>query len=537
MRGVLAVGAYVPVHRLARDEAARWFGGEVSSGAAGVVRGRLPTRAVASFDEDTTTMGVEAARAALAPDARRFVEELWFATPTPTYVDRTNAVTLHAALALLAEVLATDVGGSLRSGMAALLAAANGSRRTLVVAADCRDGLPGSPDEVQGGDAAAAVLLGEELPTLPALAVIEGTGSVTEEVGDRWRVPGERRSRAWEERFGEQRYVELGSRAFELALRDARIGPSALDALVVTGMHLRATERLGRRLRVALEPSHVAVHEHVGRPGTADPLLAIVAALEGSQPGRRFAFVHLADGADAIVLRATDAVRDFEPRRAIGLQLGAGRPVAYGRFLAWRGMVTPEPPRRPEPARVSAPAAWRARRWKYAFVGALDQHDGRTYLPPARMSRATGRLDGAVPWPAADELGTVATYTVDRLAWSESPPVVFAVVDFPGGARLPMELADVSPDEVRIGSLVEPTFRRFWSAEGLCNYFWKARLVASDTGARRTDAAGASTEDRAAGSVARSQGGRARPGPARASAARAQRAAAAAAGSTMKRAR
>jgi uncharacterized OB-fold protein len=77
----------------------------------------------------------------------------------------------------------------------------------------------------------------------------------------------------------------------------------------------------------------------------------------------------------------------------------------------------------------------------------------------------------------ADVLGTVATYTVDRLAYSPSPPIVFAVVDFDGGGRLPIELTDVGPDEVTIGTRVEMTFRRLNSADGIVNYFWKARPV------------------------------------------------------------
>jgi uncharacterized OB-fold protein len=69
--------------------------------------------------------------------------------------------------------------------------------------------------------------------------------------------------------------------------------------------------------------------------------------------------------------------------------------------------------------------------------------------------------------------GTVATFTIDRLAYSPSPPIVFAVVDFDGGGRLPIELTDVDPAEVRIGMRVEMTFRRLFTADGIHNYFWK----------------------------------------------------------------
>ena len=76
-------------------------------------------------------------------------------------------------------------------------------------------------------------------------------------------------------------------------------------------------------------------------------------------------------------------------------------------------------------------------------------------------------------WPTCRR--TIATFTVDRLAFSPSPPVVVAVViDFDGGGRFQCELTDVDPTTVAIGDRVEMTFRRLYTAGGVHNYFWKA---------------------------------------------------------------
>ncbi len=77
----------------------------------------------------------------------------------------------------------------------------------------------------------------------------------------------------------------------------------------------------------------------------------------------------------------------------------------------------------------------------------------------------------------ADVAGTVMSATVDRLAYSPSPPVIFAVVDFDGGGRLPIELCDCTADDASPGARVEMTFRRLNAADGIANYFWKARPV------------------------------------------------------------
>jgi uncharacterized OB-fold protein len=183
--------------------------------------------------------------------------------------------------------------------------------------------------------------------------------------------------------------------------------------------------------------------------------------------------VSLADGADVLLLRTTDALAGWRPSRPIAAQLGAGAPVAYGTYLAWRGYLPVEPPRRPGPARPSAPAADRNRAWKFGFVGS-EAEAGEVHLPPAPGD--------ARPRPMADAVGTVVTSTVDRLAYSPSPPVVFAVVDFDGGGRLPVELTDVDAAGVAIGDRVEMTFRRLFTADGVHNYFWKARPLRAGEG-------------------------------------------------------
>ena len=79
-------------------------------------------------------------------------------------------------------------------------------------------------------------------------------------------------------------------------------------------------------------------------------------------------------------------------------------------------------------------------------------------------------------WVVGD-IDTVVTFTLDRLSYSQNPPVIFAVVDFDGGGRLPIELTDVDAKDVAIGDRVEMTFRRLSTADGVHNYFWKGRPV------------------------------------------------------------
>jgi uncharacterized OB-fold protein len=90
-------------------------------------------------------------------------------------------------------------------------------------------------------------------------------------------------------------------------------------------------------------------------------------------------------------------------------------------------------------------------------------------------------VDSMNPEPMADVPGRITTLTVDRLAYSMSPPVLAAVIDFEGGGRLECELTDAEADAVGVGDEVEMVFRRLTTAGGVHNYFWKAR----PTGTRR----------------------------------------------------
>ena len=51
-----------------------------------------------------------------------------------------------------------------------------------------------------------------------------GGASATREFLDRWRGPGELRTRAWEERFGEQRYAELAGTAWDAGRKGTATG-------------------------------------------------------------------------------------------------------------------------------------------------------------------------------------------------------------------------------------------------------------------------------------------------------------------------
>lgn len=460
MRGIVSHGTYLPHHRLCRERVATALGTPVVAG----------SRTVASYDEDSTTLGVEAARLALL-GSQQPPAQLLFATSTPAYLDKSNASALHAALGLPAGVVALDTAGALRSGVGALLLALRGGESTLVVCADIRTGRPGSDEELGGGDAGVAFVVGEGDDVV---ADYLGGASITAELMDRWRLPGETTARSWEEKFGEKAYAGLVDEAVAAALENTGLGADELDVVVVSGIHARAVRQAQGRLRAVVDD----VTPVVGHAGTAHAGLLLSRALESAQPNQRLALVSLADGVDVLLFRATQAVGKHRPPSPVVEQLGRGDAgLDYPTFLTWRGFLDRQPPRRPDPVRPAAPPSFRSRAWKFGFTGSVDGETGAVHLPPQRVSQQGGAVDAGTPVRRADTRGTVATFTVDHLAHSLNPPALIAVVDFDEGGRYLAELTDVRPDEVAIGMRVEMTFRRLFTANGVHNYFWKARPV------------------------------------------------------------
>src|SRR5260370_21258856 len=92
-RGILGWGGYLPYRRLDRTTISAVTG----------TGGGQGTRTVASYDEDTTTMGVAAARLALAgaaanPGPPGPPGVLWFAPTEPAHLGKTHATPRHTAL-------------------------------------------------------------------------------------------------------------------------------------------------------------------------------------------------------------------------------------------------------------------------------------------------------------------------------------------------------------------------------------------------------------------------------------------------------
>ncbi|MFQ5826661.1 MAG: 3-hydroxy-3-methylglutaryl CoA synthase, partial [Dehalococcoidia bacterium] len=90
MAGLVAYGAYIPLHRLRRDDIARAWGSASQGG----------EKAVGNSDEDAITMAVAAAIDCLQGMARESIDGLYLATTSSPYREKQAAAVVASALNL-----------------------------------------------------------------------------------------------------------------------------------------------------------------------------------------------------------------------------------------------------------------------------------------------------------------------------------------------------------------------------------------------------------------------------------------------------
>jgi 3-hydroxy-3-methylglutaryl CoA synthase len=462
--GILSYGAYVPPTRLPLGA----LGGRVAKEGG-------PEKAVAWNDEDALTMAVAAAQNALRGLDRAQVDGVLFASTTHPFREKQGAALIARALDLRRDVRSADYGGSLRAGTSALrgaldAVAAGSARRVLVVASDCRMGAPGSGVEPNVGDGAVAFLAGDADP----IATVEESYAFADEIVDVWRGEGERFVHAWEDRFVIQEgYVPAVAQAVRGLCERAGAAPGDFARVCLYApdarSHAEATRAVGLDRARLQDP----LFGRLGNTGAAFALIQLAHAFETARPGERLLVVSTGDGGEAFGVHVTAQIEKLEPRRGVTWHLERRRPVkSYDCYLKARGLEPREWDAGTSPG-LSATIHFRERDEDVSFCGQRCRKCGAVQFPAQRVCETCFAKDDFERHRLSDRVGRVVTYTFDFFFPTPDPPTIVTVTEV-DGARVHLQLVNTTPDQVKLDTPVEFTFRKIHEAGGRPNYYWKA---------------------------------------------------------------
>jgi 3-hydroxy-3-methylglutaryl CoA synthase len=472
--GITGFGGYVPRLRMERSAIAaahKWMAPALRAQAKG-------RRAFCSWDEDSVTMAVEAARDALPAQQVATIDRLSFASTTMPFADLQNAAIIAGALGLRHDIQTLDIGQSQRAGTSALLAAfRDASGPALVVTSDRPRGKPASTQEIGFGAGAAAFTLG----TQGVLATLEGSASSTALFVDHFRSADGKYDYYWEERWiRDEGYMKMVPAAVKSALAAAGLPADAVKHFILPTPFKGVATMLARKLGLGAGVEANALDDDCGFCGSAQGLLMLANVLEKAAAGDVVLLVGFGQGCDVLVLRVTDAIAGFKPRRGVGGVLADGQSHSdYLRMLSYDDGIDLEWGMRSEKVLKTAfTEQYRSSEQLGHFVAGKCAKCGTfqfPQLPYCANPQCNAPQAQFEQVSLTEEPAKVLTYTADWLSYHPAPPLYVGFVQFTNGARVLMEMVDVDAKGVEAGMPLRSVFRvkDVDRARGYPRYFWK----------------------------------------------------------------
>ncbi|HJJ27968.1 MAG TPA: hydroxymethylglutaryl-CoA synthase [Methanocorpusculum sp.] len=345
MVGIITYGAYIPRYRITVEEIARVWGAnpkDISSGL-GVFE-----KAVPDYDENTATIAVEAARAALL---RRNInlndlKAVYVGSESHPYAVKPTAVTVGEAIGATPVMTAADYEFACKAGTAGIqtamgLVKSGMMKYALAAGADTAQGAPGDALEYTAAAGGAAFIIGCDDP----IAEINETCSYTSDTPDFWRREGEDYPRHGGRFSGEPGYFKHveGAAKMMLELRGTR--PSDYDYAVFHQPNAKFPRNAAKKLGFTPEQIKTGLlAPYLGNTYSGAVPLGLSAVLDVAKPGERIFVTSYGSGAgsDAFDITVTDAIETEIDRKAapfVQEMLGKKKYLDYAVYARHKGKI------------------------------------------------------------------------------------------------------------------------------------------------------------------------------------------------------
>ena len=316
--GIVGYGAYVPKKRITVEEIARVWkkdGRKISAGLG------VKEKALGSWDEDTATISVEAARLALDVAKIKPVEidAIYVGSESHPYAVKTTSSIVGEALNVGQDYMCADLEFACKAGTAGLqivygFAKAGMIRYGLAIGADTAQGRPGDALEFTAGSGGAAFIVGSKKDEI--LAEIDDTYSFTTDTPDFWRRQHAEFPRHAGRFTGEPAYFRHVLNGAKGMMKRAGMEAKDFDYAVFHQPNGKFPQRAAKML--GFEDSKVRqglLTPLIGNTYSGSSMVGLASVLDVAKPGNKILVVSYGSGAgsDAFVLTVT---KNIEKRRA-----------------------------------------------------------------------------------------------------------------------------------------------------------------------------------------------------------------------------
>jgi len=311
MVGIITYGACIPRYRIKVEEIAAIWGDNADDISKGL---GVHEKSVPDMDEDTITISVEAARAALA---RRSVDTdtlgaIYVGSESHPYAVKPSACTVGEAIGATPVMTAADYEFACKAGTAAVqtcMALVKSEMITtgMAIGADVAQGAPGDALEYTAAAGGAAFVIGNK----DTIADINYTCSFTTDTPDFWRREGQAYPRHGGRFTGDPGYFKHVKGAAEMMLKHQGTEPSDYDYAVFHQPNAKFPSRVAHMLgftKEQIKPGLVV--PRLGNTYSGASLVGLAATLDIAKPGDRIFVTSFGSGAgsDAFDITVTDTI-------------------------------------------------------------------------------------------------------------------------------------------------------------------------------------------------------------------------------------
>jgi hydroxymethylglutaryl-CoA synthase len=344
MVGIVGYGANMPKYRIKVEEIAAVWGTEAESYKRGLM---LQEKSVPAPDQDTVTMSVEAAKAAIkrAGIDPKEIGAVYVGSESHPYAVKPSGTVVAEALNATPEVHCADFEFACKAGtegmfVALSLVEAGKVKYALAIGADTSQGAPGDALEYSAAAGAAAFIFGKE----KFIASVDETYSYMTDTPDFWRREYQHYPQHAGRYTGEPAYFRHIMGAAQGIMSKASVKPEDFNYVIFHQPNGKFPQRVGRMLgftKEQIEPGWLS--PWLGNTYSGSSPMGLTATLDIAKPGDKILLVSYGSGAgsDAFVFTVTERineVRDKAPRTREMLDNNKMY-VSYGTYAKFRKKI------------------------------------------------------------------------------------------------------------------------------------------------------------------------------------------------------